>query len=168
MRSLSTCTSVRHGNHATFVSKHKKEAHCICDCKEPLKDDKNLANIAVFLGGSCNPTTWRHDVAMPMLDAVHVPYYNPQVDEWFEELIEIETKAKEEAQLVLFVVDQLTRCLVSINEAVEFICRGRKVLLVVDNIKNGHDIEGKVLSPTELADLNGARQCLRDLRLRKT
>ena len=41
------------------------------------------------------------------------------------------------------------------------------MLLVVDNIKNGHDIEGKVLSPTELADLNGARQCLRDLATEK-
>ena len=31
----------------------------------------------VFLGGSCNPTTWRHDVAMPLLDSFGISYYNP-------------------------------------------------------------------------------------------
>ena len=33
----------------------------------------------VFLGGSCNPTTWRQDIAMPLLDKNGVNYYNPQV-----------------------------------------------------------------------------------------
>ena len=33
----------------------------------------------VFLGGSCNPTTWRKDIAMPLLEAGGVTYYNPQV-----------------------------------------------------------------------------------------
>eukprot|EP00644_Phytophthora_capsici_P013410 jgi/Phyca11/528365/estExt2_fgenesh1_pm.C_PHYCAscaffold_290051 len=122
-----------------------------------------LPHTAVFLGGSCNPTTWRHDVAMPMLDAAHVRYFNPQVDEWFEELIQIEAQAKETAQIVLMVVDGLTRSIVCINEAVEYICRGRKVMLVVDDIDEGTEVAGKVLSKTELADLNGARQCLRDL-----
>lgn len=129
---------------------------------EPATGER-LADIAVFLGGSCNPTTWRHDVAMPLLDAAHVHYFNPQVDEWFEELIQIEAKAKETAQIMLVVVDKLTRCLVSINEAVEFICRGRKVMLVIEDIEEGDEIAGKLLSKTELADLNGARQCLRDL-----
>ena len=32
----------------------------------------------VFLGGSCNPTTWRQDIAMPLLDKNAVHYYNPQ------------------------------------------------------------------------------------------
>jgi hypothetical protein len=33
----------------------------------------------VFLGGSCNPTTWRQDIAMPTFDDKEVKYYNPQV-----------------------------------------------------------------------------------------
>ncbi|KAF1786579.1 hypothetical protein GQ600_18427 [Phytophthora cactorum] len=118
---------------------------------------ERLTDIAVFLGGSCNPTTWRHDVAMPMLDTALVQYFNPQVDEWFEELIQIEAKAKETAQIVLMVVDGLTRSIVCINEAVEYICRGRKVMLVVDDIEEGTEVAGKELSKTELADLNGAR-----------
>ncbi|RLN53881.1 hypothetical protein BBJ29_008767 [Phytophthora kernoviae] len=128
---------------------------------------ERLADIAIFLGGSCNPTTWRRDVAMPLLDAAQVRYFNPQVDEWFDELVQIETRAKETAQIMFVVVDKLTRCLVSINEAVEFICRGRKVMLVVDDIDEAAEVAGKTLEPTELADLNGARQCLRDLAIKR-
>lgn len=133
---------------------------------EPSTGER-LADIAVFLGGSCNPTTWRHDVAMPLLDEARVRYFNPQVDEWFEELIQIEATAKETAQIVLMVVDGLTRSIVCINEAVEYICRGRKVMLVVDDIEEGTEVAGKLLSKTELADLNGARQCLRDLAIKR-
>lgn len=31
----------------------------------------------VFLGGSCNPTTWRADVAIPALDKLGISFYNP-------------------------------------------------------------------------------------------
>ncbi len=33
----------------------------------------------VFLGGSCNPTTWRRDVAIPELRKAGITFYNPQV-----------------------------------------------------------------------------------------
>lgn len=33
----------------------------------------------VFLGGACDPTTWRFDIAMPTLEAAGVTFYNPQV-----------------------------------------------------------------------------------------
>ena len=51
--------------------------------------------IAVFLGGSCNPTTWRDDLAIPFLKENSVTYYNPQVSNWRPELIEIEDQAKQ-------------------------------------------------------------------------
>ncbi|VDL60320.1 unnamed protein product, partial [Hymenolepis diminuta] len=31
----------------------------------------------VFLGGACNPTTWRKDVAIPFLEEKGIPYFNP-------------------------------------------------------------------------------------------
>ena len=31
----------------------------------------------VFLGGSCNPTTWRADVAIPALSGLGISFYNP-------------------------------------------------------------------------------------------
>merc|ERR1719181_175194 len=85
----------------------------------------------VFLGGSCNPTTWRRDTAMPAFDAAGVPYYNPQVDDWTPELVQIEAEAKESAEVLLFVIDAQTRALASIVEASEYICRGRHVVLSV-------------------------------------
>ena len=43
----------------------------------------------VFLGGSCNPTMWRKTVAIPTLEKEGAPHYNPQVDDWIPELVEI-------------------------------------------------------------------------------
>lgn len=48
----------------------------------------------VFLGGSCNPTTWRQDIAIPFLESVGLSYYNPQVSEWKPELVFVENRAK--------------------------------------------------------------------------
>ncbi|CAI5713414.1 unnamed protein product [Hyaloperonospora brassicae] len=131
--------------------------------QSPLQMSHCPVDVAVFLGGSCNPTTWRRDIAVPLLTANHVRFFDPQVDEWSPERIAMETRAKERAALVLIVVDGRTRSLVSIHEAVEFVCRGRSVRLVIDDVPSGLVIEGAVVSTAELADLNGARQCLRDV-----
>lgn len=42
--------------------------------KEP-NDESKAAE--VFLGGSCNPTTWRADVAMPELKKAGISFFNP-------------------------------------------------------------------------------------------
>jgi hypothetical protein len=71
----------------------------------------------VFLGGSCDPTTWRADIAVPLLNKAKVPYFNPQIQvtsgfsrcsanalvvsccrhlqDWHPGLIQQEAKAKE-------------------------------------------------------------------------
>lgn len=36
-----------------------------------------LSQCEVFLGGSCNPTTWRADIAIPALKKLGITYYNP-------------------------------------------------------------------------------------------
>jgi len=122
--------------------------------------ENNVAK--VFLGGSCNPTTWRKDVAIPLLEAKEITYYNPQVDEWSEELIEIEANAKEQAEILLFVIDNKTRAITSMLEATENISRGRKVSLVVlpcdEMIVNGNKLEG-----SELKDLSRSRKYLIDI-----
>ncbi|RHY77207.1 hypothetical protein DYB34_005589, partial [Aphanomyces astaci] len=119
--------------------------------------------VDVFLGGSCNPTTWRRDVAIPRLDAAGISFYNPQVDEWYEDLIAVESRAKDTASVVLFVIDNCTRAIVSMNEAAEFMCCGRTVLLVVEDMPLHEQVflEGACLSSLEITDLNDARACLR-------
>ena len=37
----------------------------------------------MFLGGSCNPTTWRKDVAVPALEEAGVTFFNPQAGSWY-------------------------------------------------------------------------------------
>lgn len=117
----------------------------------------------VFLGGSCNPTTWRKDVAIPILEAAGVSYYNPQVDDWSPELVDIEAKAKAEAETLLFVIDSQTRAIASILEATEMIVEGRDVVLVINQIADGTEIGGQKVTGSELKDLNRARTYLHDL-----
>ena len=116
----------------------------------------------VFLGGSCDPTTWRKDVAMPALDKAGVSYYNPQVDDWSPELVEIEAQAKATAEVLLFVIDSQTRAIASMLEAAELIGR-RDVRLVVLDIEDGTEIDGRAVTGRELKDLNRARAYLRDI-----
>ena len=117
----------------------------------------------VFLGGSCDPTTWRRDVAMPALDAAGITYYNPQVTDWKPELVEIEARAKEEADTLLFVVDGQTRAIASMLEAAECICDNREVVLVINDIPDGTEIAGQEVTVRELKDLNRARVYLADI-----
>ena len=44
----------------------------------------------VFLGGSCNPTTWRQDIAIPHFKSQEITFYNPQQANWVPEMIELE------------------------------------------------------------------------------
>lgn len=45
--------------------------------KDELKPTDCNAAPEVFLGGSCNPTTWRADVAIPTLQKLGISFYNP-------------------------------------------------------------------------------------------
>merc|ERR1712054_563823 len=118
----------------------------------------------VFLGGSCNPTTWRHELAIPLLEQHKAEYYNPQVDDWYPELMAIENRAKKEAAVNLFVIDGDTRALMSIIEAVEHIATRRAVAVaVLADVHPGHKIGVDEISASESKDLNRARGYLRDV-----
>eukprot|EP00057_Strongylocentrotus_purpuratus_P007206 XP_011661680.1 PREDICTED: uncharacterized protein LOC100888673 isoform X1 [Strongylocentrotus purpuratus] len=89
-----------------------------------------IANFNVFLGGSCNPTTWRRDVAIPLLKQYSLTFYNPQVESWSPDLIEIEDQAKRLADLLLFVIDNSTRSIASMVEA-SFLAGAQRPLILV-------------------------------------
>lgn len=120
-------------------------------------------NAMVFLGGSCDPTTWRADKAIPAMTSAGVKFYNPQVADWKPELVELETKAKEESEVLLFVVDGQTRAIASMLEVAELASTGRKVVLVIDNIPDGMEVGGEKIAGRQLKDLNRARAYLADI-----
>lgn len=75
------------------------------------------SELQVFLGGSCNPTTWRQNLAIPYLEMNNITYYNPQIDNWTPEVVELEHRAKQNAQVLLFVIDDQTRATVTLIES---------------------------------------------------
>ena len=116
-----------------------------------------IPGCTVFLGGSCNPTKWRKELAIPLFEKNKIDYYNPQVDDWSEDLMVTENYQKDHAKYLLFVIDDETRAIASMIEAAYYIAQGRKVVLTIK----------KVSEPTfdekELKDLNRGRTYLRDV-----
>merc|ERR1712216_959719 len=115
--------------------------------------DNNNASLAtlpggnfVFLGGSCNPTRWRRDVAIPLLSKHEVAFYNPQVENWYPEPMELENRA-----------------IMSMMEAVEYITTKRAVAVAVVNVSEGQKIGEDCVSGAESKDLNRARGYLCDV-----
>lgn len=88
----------------------------------------------MFLGGSCDPTSWRADIAVPKLTKFKIPFFNPQISDWHPNLIQLEAAAKEECQMLLFVIDSKTRAIASMLEATEYIMQLRSVVLVILDI----------------------------------
>ncbi len=120
----------------------------------------------VFLGGSCNPTTWRAEIAVPMLDC-EAYVFNPQASDWNRGMASKEAVAKQEADVLLFVIDSQTRALASITEALLLISEGRNVLLVIDDVQVGTLISDKKgdqeIDQDDATQCNGARGVLRQV-----
>ncbi|EFN62289.1 hypothetical protein EAG_08337 [Camponotus floridanus] len=108
----------------------------------------------VFLGGSCNPTTWRSDIAIPTLQNLGITYYNPQVSQWGPELIAQEYEAKQTARVLLFVIDNQTRNSAGIIEAAQLAAtRSESLVLVIYPYRQGQTILGETVSMQEYHDL---------------
>ena len=113
----------------------------------------------VFLGGACNPTTWRRDIAIPFLiDAGTVDFYNPQVDTWSADLMDKEDAEKESAEVLLFVFTHDTRGQATLVEAAYYIGKGRDVVLVLDEYN-----PEQTISIEEKKDMNRGRVYLREM-----
>lgn len=129
-----------------------------------FEERRKRRRLSVFLGGSCNPTTWRHDVAIPFLKKHGITFYNPQVSNWKPELIEIEEQAKVNAELLFFVIDSQTRSTSSMVEAAYLAGGGRQLILVISSFeKTPVVIAGESIGQSELEDLQRSHAYLIDL-----
>ena len=71
----------------------------------------------VFLGGTCNESTWRNEL-IPLLEKEGIDYFNPVVDDWTPECQEEEYHQKEICDIHLYLITKKMKGVFSIAEAV--------------------------------------------------
>lgn len=69
----------------------------------------------VFLGGTCNESTWRNDI-IPMLK---VGFFNPVVEDWTPECMAEEIRQREECDICLYVITPKMTGVYSIAEVID-------------------------------------------------
>ena len=119
----------------------------------------------VFLGGTCGNTTWRKEIAIPALAAAGITYFNPQLGlgEWTEACEAAELKAKDEAEVLLFVIVEEARGVASVVEVAYLLAAGRPLALALTFIPEGSSIDGQVVTAAERNDLNRGRFFVRTM-----
>jgi len=114
----------------------------------------------VFLGGTCNESTWREKI-IPMLT---VDYFNPVVDDWTSEHQARETEERKTCDICLYVITpKMTGCC-SIAEAVDDSNKRPEKTVFVVLLEDEGEIftDGQVLSLGMVAGVvgsNGAQVC---------
>lgn len=102
----------------------------------------------IFLGGSCSFTTWREDKAIPYLKKNQVKFFNPQIDKWFPDLIEIKKKAKESSKVLLWIITNETRGTSSLIEVAHILGCNRdseRLALFMNPLEKRPIMENEVL-----------------------
>lgn len=75
-----------------------------------------MANNRVFLGGTCNNSTWRHELINKL---THDNFFNPVVDNWTDECKQREDYEKKYCDYHLYVITPKMSGVYSIAEAVD-------------------------------------------------
>ena len=92
----------------------------------------------VFLGGTCNNSTWRERL-IPMLK---IDYFNPVVPDWTEEDRQREIWHRENDDLCLYIITPLMRGYYSIAEVVQdSIKRPEKTILCLLQSDDGEEFD---------------------------
>jgi len=114
----------------------------------------------VFLGGTCNGSTWREK----LIDMLTIDYFNPVVKDWTPECQEEEIKQRKECDYCLYCITPLMTGIYSIAEAVDDSNkRSEKTIIVClenDNSIAFTEHQWKSLKQfMKLCDINGAKVC---------
>lgn len=93
----------------------------------------------VFLGGTCNESTWRNKL-IPLLEKQGIEYYNPVVEDWTPECQQEEYRQKEICDVHLYLITKKMKGVFSIAEAVAS-CQdaGKLTLFVFANFDGEFD-----------------------------
>ncbi|XP_044727662.1 uncharacterized protein LOC123291437 [Chrysoperla carnea] len=153
LRRHATSTYLQKNHQQQNNSQHDGRQKPINNNNANITNNRIQTKYEVFLGGSCNPTTWRADTAIPTLNSWGISYYNPQVPSWSPELIQIEHHAKQSADVLLFVLDSETRCLAGMVEVAQLHAAQRCLVVVAFAYKPRQLICNEAISPQEYLDL---------------
>jgi hypothetical protein len=117
-----------------------------------------MKNQNVFLGGTCNESTWREK----LIKKLKVPYFNPVVEDWTKEFQKKEDDERINAKFVLFVITPLMKGVFSIAEVVD--CSNKRpkttlfCVLKKDGDKQFEEFQIKSLTQVkEMVEKNGAK-----------
>lgn len=105
----------------------------------------NMKKNKVFLGGTCNESTWR-DKLIPML---RMNYFNPVVDDWTPECqAEEERQKNEECNYQLYVITPKMTGVFSIAEVIEAAItkHDKAVFCIIPNDDNLEFTKGQIKS----------------------
>jgi hypothetical protein len=121
--------------------------------------------IQVYLGGACGTTTWRRDIAIPALRAAGVSWFDPQLrpGEWTTDHEPAEMAAKDQSDVLLWVIAAETRGVASVAEAAYYIAAGRRFALALVDVPADAVLDGRVVTPIERDDLNRGRVFVRTM-----
>lgn len=70
---------------------------------------------SVFLGGTCNESTWRET----LIDNLKIDYYNPVVEDWTPDCMVEERKQREKCDYCLYVISPEMTGVYSIAEVID-------------------------------------------------
>lgn len=117
----------------------------------------------IFLGGSCGQTTWRADIAIPLLDRAGVTYCDPQLPlgAWTSAHQADDLRGKDQARVLLFVISRETASVAAIAEVAYLLAERRPLALAVQDVETGTPINGKACDAAQALDLNRGRLFLR-------
>jgi hypothetical protein len=114
----------------------------------------------VFLGGTCNNSTWRERL-IDMLDPA-VQYFNPVVEDWTEECRLNEIKERELARVLVYVITPCMTGVYSIAEVVnDSIKRPEKTILCVLETDVNKDGDIKTFDDGALRSLHAVKEMVK-------
>lgn len=119
----------------------------------------------VFLGGAAGLTTWRREIAIPALQTAQITFFDPQlpIHAWTPAREAEEMRAKDEAAVLLFVINHETRAVATVAEVAYYMGLGRALALAITDLPPGASLYNQPLTPPEIDDLNRGRIFLRTM-----
>ena len=108
----------------------------------------------VFLGGTCNESTWRDR----LIEQLEIDYFNPVVDDWTEECMAEEIRQRESCDFVLYVITPFMTGVYAIAEVIDDSNkRPEKTLFCFLDIDLNESGEGKSFTQGQIRSLKAVR-----------